>query len=240
VNSVNARDLHSFLEVGKDFSNWIKAQVERARLVEHRDFEKVAQKGELSATGQTRIDYFLTFDAAKHIGMMTGTDKGFEVRDYFIECERRALNPVDPIQALNDPATMRSLLLTYSEKVLTLEHQVGELHPKADGFDRIATADGSICLTNAAKVLQIPPKQFMGSLNQREWIYRRVGSSGWLAYQNRIQQGYLEHKVTTVSRSDGSEKIVEQVLVTPKGLARLSVLLDSSRMRPLAGMEEMQ
>jgi len=29
VNAVNARDLHAFLEVGKDFSNWIKAQGER-------------------------------------------------------------------------------------------------------------------------------------------------------------------------------------------------------------------
>ena len=37
----------------------------------------------------------------------------------------------DPMKALNDPAAMRALLLTYSEKVL-------ELQPKADGFDRIA------------------------------------------------------------------------------------------------------
>jgi hypothetical protein len=37
-----------------------------------------------------------------------------------------------------------------------------------------------------------------------------------------LQAGHLEHKVTTVSRSDGSEKTVEQVLVTPKGLARLA------------------
>jgi len=45
--------------------------------------------------------------------MMSGCDKGFEVRDYFIECERRAKNP---LAALNDPAAMRSLLLTYTEK----------------------------------------------------------------------------------------------------------------------------
>lgn len=33
---------------------------------------------------------------------------------------------------------------------------------------------------------------------------------------------YLEHKVTTVERSDGTVKMVEQVLVTPKGLAKLA------------------
>ena len=38
INAVDARLLHEALEIGKDFSTWIKAQIERARLVEHRDF----------------------------------------------------------------------------------------------------------------------------------------------------------------------------------------------------------
>ena len=38
VRTVNARDLHAFLDVKKDFSTWIKKQIERARLVECRDF----------------------------------------------------------------------------------------------------------------------------------------------------------------------------------------------------------
>jgi len=42
----NARELHGFLEVGKDFSSWIKIQIERARLVENRDFVTLTQKGE--------------------------------------------------------------------------------------------------------------------------------------------------------------------------------------------------
>ena len=33
--------------------------------------------------------------------------------------------------------------------------QIKELKPKADGFDRIATADGSLCITDAAKNLQM-------------------------------------------------------------------------------------
>ncbi len=60
IDAANARDLHSFLEVRKDFSDWIKYQIERARLVENRDFLKLAQKGELSTTGQTGIEYVPT------------------------------------------------------------------------------------------------------------------------------------------------------------------------------------
>lgn len=37
--AVNARDLHAFLQVGKDFSNWIKGRVDKYDFVEGKDFE---------------------------------------------------------------------------------------------------------------------------------------------------------------------------------------------------------
>ncbi len=54
---------------------------------------------------------------------------------------------VDPMVALNDPAIMRSLLMGYSEKVLKLEDQLEIIKPKAQALDRIATANGSLCVT---------------------------------------------------------------------------------------------
>ncbi|MEO0034230.1 MAG: hypothetical protein RLZZ501_253, partial [Pseudomonadota bacterium] len=61
------------------------------------------------------------------------------------------------------------------------------------------------------------------------WIYQRPGKAGYLAYQDKIQAGYLEHKVTTVSRSDGSEKVVEAVRVTARGLAKLAQKVPGAR-----------
>lgn len=99
--------------------------------------------------------------------------------------------------------------------------------PKVAAFDRFATGvvEGSMCLTNAAKTLQFQPKKFILWMQEHQWVYRRAGGSGLIGYQNRIQSGHLEHKVTTVARSDGTEKQVEQVLVTAKGLARLATEL---------------
>lgn len=77
-------------------------------------------------------------------------------------------------------------------------------------------------VTSAAKALGVGPKALFRWLAMHEWIYRRAGGKGWLAYQLRIAQGVLEHKVTTLVRDDGLEKIVEQALVTPKGLALLA------------------
>lgn len=105
---------------------------------------------------------------------------------------------------------------------MELKHEVEELKPDAEAFTRIAKADGSMCITNAAKHLQIQPKSLFKLLSENHWIYRRNGGKTWLAYQDRIQSGVLEHKITTIASSDGSERVVEQVLVTAKGLTKLS------------------
>lgn len=145
--------------------------------------------------------------------------------DRWQELEAQLAKPVDPMKALNDPDFLRGALLTYTEKVIALEERVEELQPKAKALDRIASADGSLCLTNAAKDLQVRPKDLFQKLQADKWIYRRQGSGTFTAYQDKIQQGLLEHKVTVVTRSDGSEKTTEQVRITSKGIAKLSELL---------------
>lgn len=98
LNAVNARDLHAFLEVGRDFSNWIKSRIEEYGFVEEEDYSPVlASKNEVCSPnpaskpgsgGHNRIDYLLTLDTAKELAMVERTAKGREVRQYFIECER--------------------------------------------------------------------------------------------------------------------------------------------------------
>lgn len=142
---------------------------------------------------------------------------------------------IDPMEVLTDPAAMRGILLSYTEKVLKLQAEKAELEPKAQALDRIAHADGSTCITNAAKDLQVRSKVLFGYLSQNKWIYRRQGGTCWVAYQDKLQQGLLEHKVTIVTRGDGTEKVTEQVLITPKGLARLSLEVGPPPLRLVAG-----
>jgi phage antirepressor YoqD-like protein len=145
-----------------------------------------------------------------------------KVNQVFLDYRSGRLQPqVDPMDALRDPATMRSLLLGFSEKVLVLEDQLKVSQPKAQAFDRIATADGSFCISDAAKQLQVRPKDLFAHLQLNKWIYRRQGTS-WLGYQERIQQGLLEHKVTEIDKGDGTTRITTQVRLTAKGLTKLS------------------
>jgi len=145
--------------------------------------------------------------------------------DRWQELEAQVAKPIDPMKLLADPHALRNALLTYSEKVIELEQQVEVMQPTVEAFDRIATADGSLCLTDAAKTLQQEPHKFNKWLNLNDWIYKRNGSKHWVAYQDKIKAGYLEHKVKDIQLPDGTIKITEQVRVTPKGLTKLSKLL---------------
>lgn len=166
--------------------------------------------------------YFLNMEQMTLVGMRESK----AVRRSVLEKLKALSNPTtDPMVALNDPAFLRGTLLTYTEKVIALEHKVEEMRPNVEAFERIAKAEGSMCITDAAKHLQIQPKKLFQTLQECRWIYKRAGGKSWIGYQDKIQTGCLEHKVTTVSRSDGSEKIVEQVLVTAKGIATVSKML---------------
>jgi anti-repressor protein len=105
------------------------------------------------------------------------------------------------------------------------KQQLAEAMPKVQALDRIATADGSLSITAAAKALQVRPKDLFSYLAQHGWIYKRPGAAAFLGYQNRTSAGDLEHKVTTVLRGDGSEKVAEQVLITARGLTKLAALM---------------
>ena len=136
------------------------------------------------------------------------------------------------------PTTLSAALRLAADQADTIEAQQAKLAittPKAEALDRITLSDGSMCLTNAAKVLGMPPKKFIDWMQQHDWIYRRAGSSKHIGYQSRVQAGYLDHKVTTVSRTDGTEKTVEQVLVTTKGLAKLVQVVGAGKQGGLFG-----
>ena len=94
VPTVSARHLHAFLEVGKDFSDWVKGRVDAFGFVEGQDF--VVVEGlrypnlDISKSRpQTTKEYFLSIDMAKELSMVERNEKGKQARRYFIECEKR-------------------------------------------------------------------------------------------------------------------------------------------------------
>jgi phage antirepressor YoqD-like protein len=150
------------------------------------------------------------------------------VRSYFKQTRAAIAAPdfSDPIAMARAWADAKQAERDEAARAAQLEHQVEELVPAAAGFERIAGASGSLCITDAAKNLQTGPKRLIDLLLQQKWIYARPGKRGYLAYQDKIQAGHLTHKQSVYEDPKTYEqKVSDQVRVTPRGLTKLALLL---------------
>lgn len=97
--------------------------------------------------------------------------------------------------------------------------------PKADALDRIALADGMLHLQAAGKVLQQQPNKFIQWLREINWIYKRPGNANNYPRADKANAGYMTVKAVTITQQDGTDRTREQTYITPKGLAKLSMML---------------
>lgn len=202
VPTTNARDLYAFLGIGKDFSTWTKAQIARARLVEGRDFISSPSRG---SSGQHTIEYHLTLDAGKHVAMLSETEKGFEVREYFIECERRALSPAtaDPLASL--PAEQRALISVMVDNAnikARQDHQARVLADQAKVQARhgaaLTTVEQRVDEIAAGQVFTVCPSNAESITPIRARINKKYGLPTWVIDQVMAQMPYSLKPAGTV------------------------------------------
>lgn len=130
-----------------------------------------------------------------------------------------------------------------AEENQRLQDALAKQAPKVAAINRLAGAGGAICITDAAKQLQLAPSRLFAWLEQNRWIYRRAGSTRWIAFQPRITAGLLRHKVTSLKPDpeSGGDRAAFSVLVTTKGLTYLAekniggaqAVTDTKAQRPL-------
>ena len=242
VQTVNARELHGFLEVGKDFSTWIKNRLETLGSIENEDylvvqevFPKMGEKG-----GRPKTEYYLTLDVAKHLAMMEKNEKGKEVRDYFIECEKQLRQVVlsvkdqcflDIVKAETQEGILLGLNKLNNEVIVPLENKVVEqreqivvLQPKGQFYDAVIQSETLLDLSEVSKLLNY---KGLGRNN----LFRYLRENGILnnknlPYQTYVDRGYF--KIVESSWVNPSTKLVEVSLKTvmfQKGIDWLDKLL---------------
>lgn len=163
-----------------------------------------------------------------------GTDEAWTIHErlvdtYFAVKENRAAPAIDvrnPAQLAQIAAQLIEVNQEMEKRAVAAEQAVEATKPVVEAFDRIANADGNVNMTLAAKALQVSPHWFMKWCDTNGWTYKRGNQR--MAYQDKVNAGYLYMKTDTVERPDGSDKAVYQVFVTPKGLTKLAKLLGGS------------
>ena len=136
---------------------------------------------------------------------------------YELANQARTIGAID----YSSPKVLLGVLNHLQAENVQKDQLIAEQAPKVKAYEHLTRADGTMCITDAAKALEVRPKELFDYMIQNSWIYRRQGNGNLVPYQDKIQKGLLDCSMTTVYRSDGTEKITTQTRVTPKGLAQL-------------------
>lgn len=143
--------------------------------------------------------------------------------DRWQELEAQATQPAVP-QSL--PEALR-LAADLAEQKAVAEAALAVAAPKAAALDRIATSEaGAVNLRLAAKLAQVPERQFIALLEAHCWIFRTHQNSYWQGYHDKEAAGLVEMKCVTYRRPDDTESTTYQVRITPKGMTKLAELIE--------------
>ena len=215
--TVNARELHAFLEVQTRFNDWIAARIEKYGFVENQDFVSFLKTTKKPNGGRPAIDYHITLDMAKELAMVERTEKGKQARQYFIECERK----LRETQAKLAPKTYVEALRTLADEVEAHEQTKQTLaiaEPKVQYFDKLVERNLLTNFTTTAKEFGVKRKDFVAYLLDNGYIYRDQRGN-LLPYAVHVPH-LFEVKEYCKDHHSGT-----QTLITPKGRETLRLLL---------------
>lgn len=210
---VSARQLHKTLEVKTRFSQWVEQNFKGFE--ENYDFCSVVTTTQLNQYGGTKElqDYALSLDTAKHLAMMSKTDKGKEVRQYFIQVEKDFNSP---------EKIMARALLMADKKIHKLETQIEADRPKVLFADAVSASKSSCLIGELAKILKqngidIGQNKLFQWLRSNGYIISRRGESWNQPTQKSMQLGLFELKKTNINHADGHTTVNTTTKVTGKG-----------------------
>lgn len=207
--TVSARDLHEALEVKTQFKDWFPRMCEYG-FEDGKDFCSFLSE---STGGRPSQDAQITVDMAKEIAMLQRTEKGKEVRKYFIQVEKE----------WNSPERVMARALEIAHKTIaTLELENNKMKPKALFADAVASSKTSILIGQLAKILtqngyQIGQNRLFEKLRNEGFLSSRKGADWNMPQQRFVEQGLFEIKESTHIDGNGVNVTTKTVKVTGKG-----------------------
>lgn len=216
--TVLARELHEALGVETRYNDWFDRMCEYG-FSEGKDYYSFLSNRSDGKAGKPRTDHQLTIPMAKELCMLQRTDKGKQMRQYFIAVEEQWNSP-DAIMARAlqlSNAKLKEMQITVS--TLTVENQI--MKPKAEYFDELVDRNLLTGIRETAGELGVKQNQFVAFLLEKKYMYR--DKKGRLtAYAKPLSDGLFERKECVNEKTQWKGT---QDLVTPKGRETFRLLL---------------
>lgn len=220
TQTVSARELYDVLTISKRFSAWFETNSQG--FVEGEDFSAAYLKVQGNQYGGEKEiqDYNLTVDMAKHICLMSRTEKGKQCRQYLIDLEK-AWNTPDQVMARALKLADQTIdKLKSDNKSLVADNE--RMKPKEIFADAVATSQTSILVGDLAKLIcqngvQIGQKRLFEWMRQNGYLIKQKGTSYNMPTQRAMEMGLFEVKESNIQNPDGSVRITRTTKVTGKG-----------------------
>lgn len=227
--AVMGRDLHEFLEVRRDYTNWFKQMVGYG-FSEGQDYslieEETAGHPVSPNLARPRHNHIITLDMAKEISMIQRTERGKQARQYFIECERRMkqLQPELTPEQLMAKALLQAeqTMLEQTQAIEALNTRVEDMEPSYNLGEALLSTEDNIYVGDMAKMLKSRGLFYGGRTKLFAWLkdndyIMKTGSSGYAALQRWLDNGVLDVEEHVYEPFFGEPKLRYTIKVTPKG-----------------------
>ena len=202
TQTVSARELYEQLEISKRFSAWFETNSHG--FVEGEDFTSVLKGTEVQNNGGIQVrelqDYNLTVDMAKHLCLMSRTEKGKQCRQYLIDLEK-AWNTPEQVMARALKIANRTIDSLKADNTKLLEDNE-RMKPKEIFADAVSASHTSILIGDLAKLIcqngvQIGQRRLFSWLRDNGYLIKRKGSDWNMPTQKSIEMGLFEIKEST-------------------------------------------
>lgn len=200
MQTVSARDLYEKLGISRRFSVWFETNSQG--FVEGEDFNAAYLKVQGNQYGGEKEiqDYNLTVDMAKHICLMSRTEKGKQCRQYLIDLEK-AWNTPEQVMARALKIANRTIDSLKSDNTKLLADNE-RMKPKEIFADAVSASHTSILIGDLAKLIcqngvQIGQRRLFSWLRVNGYLIKRKGSDWNMPTQKSIEMGLFEIKEST-------------------------------------------
>ena len=216
---ISGRQLHMALEVRSHYKDWFPRMCEYG-FTEGKEFRSILSKISEGA-GRPQVDHLMTLSMAKEIAMLQRTERGKEVRRYFIQIE----------EDWNTPEKVVARALVYSNQMLAdaraqltrATERIALDAPKVRFAESVADSEGTILIRELAKIL----KQ-NGYETGEQRLYAQLRHEGYLISnrkaadyntptQRAAQMGLFVIKKSVITTASGETRVQNTTKVTGKG-----------------------
>nr|DAX69995.1 MAG TPA: KilAC domain protein [Caudoviricetes sp.] len=210
---VSGRQLHEALGVKTRYNDWFNRMTEYG-FIENQDYLAITQK-RVTAQGNStnQVDHVIKLDMAKEIAMIQRTERGKQVRQYFIQVEKDFNSP---------EKIMARALLMADQKVHKLEAKIEADRPKVLFAEAVSASHTSILVGELAKLLKqngvdIGATRLFSWLRTHGYLIKRNGRDWNMPTQKSVEMGLIRVKETSITHADGHITVSKTPLVTGKG-----------------------